>query len=118
MCEACYKERLDQELAERLSYRQQEIIVELFPGPDPPAHVTGVGGEGERRSRRVRKVSAVGGGRMTVKVNADTTVKDLKMTIWERMEVRELFTSFRNCNESVDFMLAQILSSFGISVRI
>jgi hypothetical protein len=61
--------------------------VELFQGSRPPAHVIGSSGEGERRSKRARKASAIGGGRITLRVNADTTVKDLKMTVWERMGV-------------------------------
>jgi hypothetical protein len=61
--------------------------VELFQGSQPPAHVIGSSAEGERRSKRARKASAIGGGRITLRVNADTTVKDLKMTVWERMGV-------------------------------
>jgi len=64
--------------------------VTLVRGKEPPPSllVTSSGTEAERRtSKRARRASATSGGRIQINVSGDTTIFQLKLQIWEALEV-------------------------------
>lgn len=63
----------------------------LVRGKEPPPSllVASSGSEAERRtSKRARRASATSGGRILLNVSGDTTIFQLKLQIWESLEVR------------------------------
>eukprot|EP00850_Spirogloea_muscicola_P018334 SM000167S02947 [mRNA] locus=s167:54297:65845:- [translate_table: standard] len=106
ICTDCLRQQELAELESRLHFEDAEIMVELAFGKEPPsssaasaaaavppqlgAAAVGSGAEaaeGERRSRRVRKASAMTGGRISLRVSWAMLVGQLKMLIWESLGV-------------------------------
>eukprot|EP00850_Spirogloea_muscicola_P019126 SM000184S03759 [mRNA] locus=s184:66278:77806:- [translate_table: standard] len=106
LCTDCLRQQELAELESRLHFEDAEIMVELTFGKEPPSSTTAsaaaavasqpgaaaAGGgaeaaEGERRSRRVRKASAMTGGRVSLRVSWAMLVGQLKMLIWESLGV-------------------------------
>eukprot|EP00850_Spirogloea_muscicola_P020249 SM000211S06619 [mRNA] locus=s211:54955:61007:+ [translate_table: standard] len=106
LCTDCLRQQELAELESRLHFEDAEIMVELASGKEPPSSTAAsaaaavapqlgaaaVGGaadaaEGERRSRRVRKASAMTGGRISLRVSWAMLVGQLKMLIWESLGV-------------------------------
>ncbi|GBG75072.1 hypothetical protein CBR_g19585 [Chara braunii] len=94
LCAECIADRQSTELISKLSYTNGEITVELLRGTEPPPSMlcpaamgTVSGQEGERRSKRVRKATAMTGGRAVLKVSGTMTVFELKMLVWESLGV-------------------------------
>lgn len=86
VCDDCRREQRSIELAQKLDFSDKEITVELVTGKAPPPSMlatTASVADAERRSRRPRKASALTGGRVALRVSANTTVRTLKLQLWE-----------------------------------
>ncbi|MCL7043232.1 hypothetical protein MKW94_017363 [Papaver nudicaule] len=91
ICEECIGERESRELMQKLSYCNEEISVYLVRGKEavPPKSVLDAScrvSDPERRSsKRPRKAS--NGNLVNLTVSGSTTIYQLKMKIWESLEV-------------------------------
>jgi hypothetical protein len=66
--------------------------VTLVKGKEPPPSLLLASGtEAERRmSKRARRASSTANGRIQLNVSGDTTIFQLKLQIWEALEVGQL----------------------------
>ncbi|KAG0615456.1 hypothetical protein M758_5G042500 [Ceratodon purpureus] len=90
VCRECIEERETHEFLTKLNYTNREISVTLVRGKEPPPSLllASSGTEAERRtSKRARRASATSGGRIQLNVSGDTTIFQLKLQIWEALEV-------------------------------
>lgn len=84
------EEQASLDFASKLQYSDEEITVRLEKGTEPSAIIESAHRAPpgtDRRSRRNRQAAAHAGGRVALSVSGESTIKTLKMQIWESLNV-------------------------------